>query len=347
MRLPRECYQMAGHSHLPDLTQSQLTGLAWWVWGPSWPGAPARSPPSPPGATGTTWPVSPGVVVRRRRPGASLQDRTGREPLLRAAAEMGPGLVEFRPAGPGGGPHVERGRNHCHRHQRGLPELRHSRGLAHPPSHPARVLDGPDSGTAAGPGPGGAQGNDRGGAVRPGPGQSEVVETDTGSRVASLHEVSEKHHFLCPGRPQAAGASLRPPAGYGLDRSGYRFRHRRRQTPLHPAGGLVRRAGGAVGHIDRPSSGGQGPAPALLDRTGLQGPKSLGWKWDKTRRTDPARVPATGSCSRWPRCLPWPMVPGWKTPMTAGLPQATCGRRPGRCRPSIAAVGRSRDGGSA
>ena len=35
MRLPRECYQMQQviETHLPDLTQSQLTGLAWWVCG--------------------------------------------------------------------------------------------------------------------------------------------------------------------------------------------------------------------------------------------------------------------------------------------------------------------------
>ena len=57
-------------------------------------------------------------------------------------------------------------------------------------------MDGPDSGTAAGPGPGGPQGNDRGGAVRPGPGQSEIVETGPGAGLASLHEVSEKRHFL-------------------------------------------------------------------------------------------------------------------------------------------------------
>ena len=32
MRLPRECYQMQQviETHLPHLTQSQLTGLAWW-----------------------------------------------------------------------------------------------------------------------------------------------------------------------------------------------------------------------------------------------------------------------------------------------------------------------------
>ena len=35
MRLPRECYQMKQliQTHLPHLTQTQLTGLAWWVCG--------------------------------------------------------------------------------------------------------------------------------------------------------------------------------------------------------------------------------------------------------------------------------------------------------------------------
>ena len=35
MRLPRECYQVQKviETHLPHLTQSQLTGLAWWVCG--------------------------------------------------------------------------------------------------------------------------------------------------------------------------------------------------------------------------------------------------------------------------------------------------------------------------
>ena len=48
---------------------------------------------------------------------------------------------------------------------RGLSGLCDSRGLAHPARQQARGLDGPDSGTAAGPGSGGPQGNDRGGAV--------------------------------------------------------------------------------------------------------------------------------------------------------------------------------------
>ena len=35
MRLPRECYQVQQviETHLPHLTQPQLTGLAWWVCG--------------------------------------------------------------------------------------------------------------------------------------------------------------------------------------------------------------------------------------------------------------------------------------------------------------------------
>ena len=57
--------------------------------------------------------------------------------------------------------------------------------------------------------------------------------------------------------------------------------------------------------------------------------------------------PATGWCCRWRRCWPWPMAPGWKTPMTAGLPQATCARRPRRRIPGAATPGAGRYGPSA
>ena len=98
----------------------------------------------------------------------------------------------------------------------------------------------PIGGTAAGTGPGGPQGNDRDCAVRPGHIQSQIVATDTCSGLASLHAVSEKRHLLRPGRPPAARPRLRSPSGYRLGRDGNRLRRRRRQTPLHPAGGLVR-----------------------------------------------------------------------------------------------------------
>ena len=41
MRLPRECYQMRQviETHLPHLSQQQLTGLTWWVCGTIWAGS--------------------------------------------------------------------------------------------------------------------------------------------------------------------------------------------------------------------------------------------------------------------------------------------------------------------
>ena len=76
---------------------------------------------------------------------------------------------------------------------------------------------------------------------------------------------------------------------------------------------------------------------------------SRAWAGSGTRPGEPTRraSPATGWCSRWRRCWPWPMAPGWKTPMTGGLPQATCGRRPRRQRPGAATPGADRYGPSA
>ena len=124
-----------------------------------------------------------------------------------------------------------------------------------------------------------------------------------------------------------------------------------RPTPLHPAGGLVRPAGGTLDHPHRPAAGSSGSElvrSPLLDRTGLQGHQEHGLEvgQDQKDRTPPAS-PATGWCFRWRRSWPWPTAPGRKTPMTAGSPQATCGRRPSRLLPSIATVGRSRNGRSA
>ena len=91
--------------------------------------------------------------------------------------------------------------------------------------------------------------------------------------------VSEKRHFLRRWRPASAGAGLRSPSRYRLDRRRNRLRQRRRQTPLHPAGGLVRGTGGAVDHPDRPSAGGSRGElvrAALLDRVGVQGGQEPG-----------------------------------------------------------------------
>ena len=76
---------------------------------------------------------------------------------------------------------------------------------------------------------------------------------------------------------------------------------------------------------------------------------SKAWAGSGTRPGAPTRraSPATGWCCRWQHCWPWPMAPGWKTPMTAGLLQATCARRPRRRLPGAATLGVGRYGPSA
>ena len=105
-----------------------------------------------------------------------------------------------------------------------------------------------------------------------------------------------------------------------------------RPAPLHPAGGLVRRAGGTLDHPHRPALRRRSAvswyalrfwielgfkACPVLDTGAL---KSLGWKWDKTRRTDPdPRLPPLAGAARWPPCWPWPTAPGWRTLTIVGI----------------------------
>ena len=202
MRLPRETYQIQQtiETHLPHLTQTQLTGLAWWVCGTILAGSACQNAVASALSTRGNW-NSLRQYLRewlydggdRARPcKAELDVSLCFAPLLRwvlawwCSGRLGLAVD----------PTLKGDDTTAHRHQRGLPGLRDSRGLAHPARQPARGLDGPDSGTAAGLGPGSPQGNDRGGAVRPGLSQSEIVETDSRSGLASLHEVSEKRHFL-------------------------------------------------------------------------------------------------------------------------------------------------------
>ena len=96
-------------------------------------------------------------------------------------------------------------------------------------------------------------------------------------------------------------------------------------------------------HPHRPctrSGGSQLVRPALLDRVGLQGPQEPGLEvgQDAAHRPHP-RLPGTGSSCRWPPCWPWPMAPGWRTPRSGGLLQATCGRRPKRWLPITVTLG--------
>ena len=131
---------------------------------------------------------------------------------------------------------------------------------------------------------------------------SQSLPPATTGGLASLYALPEEHHFLRRRRQTIARPALRFPSRYRLGRPGHRLQHPQGQTPLHPAGGLVRRTGGTLDHPHRPASKGsrrQLVRSALLDRTGLQSLpsghdrraiKSLGWQWEKTRRTDPARI---------------------------------------------------------
>ena len=130
MRLPSETYQIQQtiEMHLPHLSQPQLTGLVLWVFGAILAGSACQSAVvsslSPLGQMEQPAPVSPRMALRRQRPRPSLPDSTGRHSLLRAPAPMGSGLVALRPSGTGHRPHSQGRPDHRRRHQRPLPQLR-------------------------------------------------------------------------------------------------------------------------------------------------------------------------------------------------------------------------------
>ena len=159
MRLPSECYQMQKtiEPHLPHLSQPQLTGLALWVCGAILAGSACQNAVASALSPWSNW-----YNLRQRLRewlydggdrANSLPDRAGRNSLLRATAAVGPLLVAVGRLGLGHRPHPQRRPDHRHRHQRGIPQLRHPRGLAHPARRPARLLDGPHRGNCCKPWP--------------------------------------------------------------------------------------------------------------------------------------------------------------------------------------------------
>ena len=66
-----------------------------------------------------------------------------------------------------------------------------------------------------------------------------------------------------------------------------------RPAPLHPAGRLERPAGRTLDHPHRSPPEEVGVSWYTLHfwiQLGFNAVRSLGWKWDKARRTDPARI---------------------------------------------------------
>ena len=119
--------------------------------------------------------------------------------------------------------------------------------------------------------------------------------------LAPRYALSEEHHLLRRRRQTIARPALPFPSRYRLGRSGRRLQHPQgqsrctlmvsatsnRRNPGSSSPTCLQRKSASVG---TPCASGSNWAskPALgHDRGAI---KSLGWKWDKTRRTDPARI---------------------------------------------------------
>ena len=104
MRLPRECYQMQQviETHLPHLSRPHLTGLVLWVCGVILAGSGQDAVASALSPWGR-WNNLRQYLREWLYDGSdrARPDPAGRKSLLRPIAPVGPGMVAFRPAGPG------------------------------------------------------------------------------------------------------------------------------------------------------------------------------------------------------------------------------------------------------
>ena len=125
------------------------------------------------------------------------------------------------------------------------------------------------------------------------------MATDHGSGLASPHEVSQKHHLLRRGRPPAARARLRFPSGYrsrpdtawvGRGAAFGAPAAKRRCTLLAVWYAEQQEPWIILTDLPPEAVGVSWYALRCWIELGFKALKSLGWQWDKTRRTDPARV---------------------------------------------------------
>ena len=119
------------------------------------------------------------------------------------------------------------------------------------------------------------------------------METDTRSGLASLHEVSEKRHFLREGGrrlPARAFVSRPDTAWIGIGTAFSKATVKRRCTLL--AVWYVEQEEPWIILTDLPPDevGVSWYALRFWIELGFKALKSQGWQWQKTRRTDPARI---------------------------------------------------------
>ena len=150
MRLPRECYQMQKtiETHLPHLSQPQLTGLVLWVCGAILAGSACQNAVASALSPWRNWNNLRQYLREWLYDGSDRTSPCQTEldvslcfaPLLRWVLtwwRSGRLALAVDPTLKGD---QTTAIVISHRHQRGLPQLRHSRGLEHPPGHPARLL---------------------------------------------------------------------------------------------------------------------------------------------------------------------------------------------------------------
>src|SRR3954447_1333756 len=256
------------------------------------PGGGARRPPAV-GALPRPAPAPAGVAPGRGGQGRPVRRAGRRRALLRALAALGARLVARARAGAGGRrDRPPRGRGGAGG-QRALPRLGHPGRLGGPARQRAGAMAGTDPAPAAPVAPGRACGLDGLGAGRPGPGGPRVVEARPRPRLApaAAHPAADHDH---PRRSGALPGRGPGPARRSLGRPRPARLAEEPAPDRHPGRGVDER------HQDEPwlvvtdlppdRVGVSWYALRAWVELGFRALKGVGWQWQRSRRTDPARV---------------------------------------------------------
>ena len=338
MRLPRETYQIqqAIETHLPHLSQPQLTGLALWVCGAILAGSACQNAVA---SALSPWRKWNNLRQYLREWLYDGSDRTSPcqtqldvtlcfAPLLRwvlAWWHSGRLALAIDPTLKGDQTTaivISVVYRSC-----AIPVAWH----IHRATQKGSWMDS-HRGTAQGTGPGGSTRHDRHRALRPGHIQSQAVETDTRPGLAPLYALPGR---TSPSAPTAANACPPAPSSPFPTPPGSGAAPPSGRQPLSAAapcwwsGTPGRKNPGSSSPTWRPIRWDPVGTPCASGSSWASRP-SRAWAGSGTRPGAPTQPasPATGWCCRWQLCWPWPMAPGSKTPRSAASPQATCARRP-------------------
>src|SRR3954465_3718880 len=262
------------------------------------PGGGARGAPAV-GALPRPAPAAAGVAAGRGGQGRPLRRAGRRRALLRAPAAVGAGLVARARAGAGGRRHrPPRGRGGAGG-QRALPRLGHPGRLGGAARQRAGAVAGRHPPLAAPAAAGRAAGLDGAGAGRPGPVEPAPLAAHPPARLAPAaarpaadHDRARRAGAL-PGRgPGPARRGLVRPGEAWVGRGRLGRPKGRRLTVTLVAVWTAAQEEPWVVVTDLPPDrvGGGWYALRAGGELGFRALKGLGWQWQRSRRTDPARV---------------------------------------------------------